>query len=85
MIIIDTQTFALHQDIIVFNDNKEILTRTKASIKNIPEVVTQLAETHQVYDIKLMGNKKFNEKIREKIINCYISKYNIDRLKVQVI
>ena len=54
-------------------------------MKNIPEVVTQLAETHQVYDIKLMGNKKFNEKLREKIINCYISKYSIDRLKVQVI
>lgn len=85
MIVVQTHNFTLSQDIIVFNDNNEILTRTKASMKDLPEVIAQLAETHQQYDIKLFGSKKFNENIKEKIQNCYVAKYNIDRLKIQIV
>lgn len=85
MIVVQLHTFALYQDIIVFNDNKEILTRTKASIKDMPEVISQLAETHQIYDIKIFGNKKFNANIKDKIENCYIAKYNVNRLKIQLV
>ena len=85
MIMVQTHNFTLSQDIIVFNANNEIITRTKATMKNLPEIITQLAETHQEYDVKLLGNKKFNANMVDKIKLCYIAKYNRDRLNVQIV
>lgn len=85
MIVIQAHTFTLFQDITVFNNDKEVLVHTKASMRDLPETICQLAESHHIYDIKLFGNKKFNDNIKDKIQNCYIAKYNTNKLKIEII
>ena len=85
MIVVQIRNFTLFQDIVVFNANNEILMRTKATVKDMPEVISQLAETHHEYDIKIFGNKKFNANLKDKIKNCYFAKYSIDRLKIELV
>lgn len=84
-IIANLKAFTLAHNIIVMDENKVIAT-TKATIKNIPEVIGQLADTYKCNKIVLSGSKMYTKGISDKIKECYKVKYkNNEELEIECI
>ena len=73
-IIVNLKNFTFAHDIVVM-DNNNIVNATKASMKNIPELVCELAKTNNCEKVILVGSK-FAKGIEEKIKTTFTAKYN---------
>jgi len=84
-IIANLKTFTFAHNIVVMDGDK-VLTTTKAAMKNLPEVISQLANTYECKKILLSGNKVYTKGIGDKIRECYKAKYkNNEELEIECI
>jgi len=74
-ILAETKNFTLAHNIYVIDGNN-IVNTLKTSTKNLPELICELGDSCQCNNIKLKGNKNFNEKIKTRIESMFMAKYN---------
>jgi transglutaminase/protease-like cytokinesis protein 3 len=73
-IVANLKTFTFAHNVVVMDGDK-VITATKANMKNIPEVISELAVANNCSKIILTGNKTFTKGISDKIKQCYSAKY----------
>ena len=74
-IIADIKNFTLAHPIYVIENNNIIMT-TKCTLKNMPEVLSQLAYTHNADKVIVKGPIKFAKPMHEQIRDMYTAKYS---------
>lgn len=73
-IMADLKNFTLAHKIYVI-DKDEIKTITQASIKNMPEVICELANQYKPTKVTLAGNKKYSADLKDKIQHTFTAKF----------
>ena len=82
-IIANLKTFTFAHNIIVMDGDK-VLATTKASMKNVPEVISQLINDYKCGQVVLSGAKAYTKGIADKIKQCYQTKYTNSEVKLNV-
>lgn len=87
-IITNIKSFVFNQSILVI-DNEEIIYSTKATIKELPNVICSLANKYNCENVKITGaSKKYMEEIKNKtnvLFNNKFSELNEFKLKIECI
>ena len=66
--------FTLAHNIYVIDEDK-IKHITKCTIKNMPEVICELAKQYEPSKVLLQGNKKYSAELKHKIQFTYATKF----------
>ena len=73
-IIVNLRGFTLAYQV-MFIDDQEHVTITKSTLKNIPEVVSELANKYNCNNVLIYGNKTFAKNISDNIKNTFSAKF----------
>ncbi len=75
-LLVDLTGFTLAHKI-YYIENNSIVGDTRATIKNIPEVICNINYAHgnNVEKVILSGNEKYSKDIKERIYYTYLTKY----------
>lgn len=82
-IIANLKTFTFAHNIIVMDEDK-VLATTKASMKNVPEVISQLINDYKCGQVVLSGAKAYTKGIADKIKQCYKTKYTNNEIELNI-
>lgn len=75
--------FTLKQNVYVYEDN-EVIDVTQAALTELEDTIITKANEYEANDITLVGAKKFSAGIKNKIKQAEMSKYNCDKLNIEV-
>ena len=76
-IIADLKGFTLAHKIFVLDENN-VKNISQSSIKNMPEVICELARQYNCNKVVLSGSKKYTTDLDTKIKNTFVAKYNCE-------
>ena len=82
IIIANLKGFTLAHQVIVMDDDK-LVNMSKASVKDMPELICHLAKQYNCNKVLLTGNRKYTENINDRMQGIYKAKY-ADREPLQV-
>lgn len=74
IIIANFKGFTLAHPIMVL-DNDKLVNTTKASIKDMPELLCHLANQYNCQKVVLTGSKKYTKNVGDKLQGIYKAKY----------
>ena len=82
-IIANLKTFTFAHNIIVMDGDK-VLATTKASMKKVPEVISQLINDYKCGQVVLSVDKAYIKGIADKIKQCYKTKYTNNEIELNI-
>ena len=75
--------FTLKQNVYVYEDN-DVIDITQVNLKELEDLIIAKAEEFDITDVTLVGAKKFSTGIKKKIQENEISKYNTNKLNIEI-
>ena len=75
--------FTLKQNVYVYEDN-DVIDVTQVNLKELEDLIIAKAEEFDITDVTLVGAKKFSTGIKKKIQENEISKYNTNKLNIEI-
>lgn len=86
VIICSLKPFTFAQKIMVLNDEGNIENTVSVSVKNLPEVLCEIANKYQCSKIKMAGSNLYAKGFENKIKECYSTKFSKDiKLEIEYI
>ena len=76
--------FTYNQNVFVYEDGNKIET-TIANLDNLSNTLFELIDKYNTNEINLIGNLKFSKGIKEKIENAEMTKYNDNKINIELI
>lgn len=76
-IMVNLKNFTLAHDIYVLGENNNLLDRYSSSMKNMAENIVEKCSFYNSTKVKLIGNKKYANKICQDIKTLGMTKYNL--------
>ena len=84
-IIINVNMFARDSQVFIVAPNEDMVQVGAYSIEDLPHIVTDLAHSSDIYNVKIAGASKFSQLIEFGIETSEMTKYNQRKIKVEVI
>lgn len=84
-IIINVNMFTKKSQIFVVAPNEDISQIGAYSIEELPNIITDLAHSANIYNVKIAGGQKFAQLIEFGIETNEMTKYNERKIKIEVI
>ena len=76
--------FTYNQNVFVYEDGNKIET-TITNLDNLSNTLFELIDKYNTNEINLIGNLKFSKGIKEKIENAEMTKYNDNKINIELI
>lgn len=76
--------FTYNQNVFVYEDGNKIETTT-TNLDNLSNTLFELIDKYNTNEINLIGNLKFSKGIKEKIENAEMTKYNDNKINIELI
>lgn len=76
--------FTYNQNVFVYEDGNKIET-TITNLDNLSNTLFELIDKYNINEINLIGNLKFSKGIKEKIENAEMTKYNDNKINIELI
>lgn len=76
--------FTYNQNVFVYEDGNKIET-TITNLDNLSNTLFELIDKYNTNEINLVGNLKFSKGIKEKIENAEMTKYNDNKINIELI
>ena len=84
-IIINVNMFARDSQVFIVSPNEDMVQVGAYSLEELPNIVTDLAHSTDIYSVKIAGGTKFAQLIEFGIETNEMTKYNERKIKVEVI
>lgn len=78
IIIANLKGFTLSHDIIIMDEECKVINTLQTSMKNIAENIVEQCFTYQGSKVKLIGNKKYANKLSQDIKQLSLAKYSLN-------
>ena len=78
------QPFNMQQSFHVY-ENGNLIAEESGSINNIEETIISLSEKYEADKVEIAGPKQYNRGLKRKIQEVEISKYNQNRLEINIL
>ena len=76
--------FTYNQNVFVYENGNKIET-TITNLDNLSNTLFELIDKYNTNEINLIGNLKFSKGIKEKIENAEMTKYNDNKINIELI
>ena len=76
--------FTYNQNVFVYEDGNKIET-TITNLDNLSNTLFELIDKYNTNEINLIGNLKFSTGIKEKMENAEMTKYNDNKINIELI
>lgn len=80
LVYVDFNMFVYNQTLIVFDENNEEITRTFASVDNLPKRIVETCHTFNVFDVKF-NDETFSSKVEKEVSIIEKTQYNLNKIK----
>ena len=77
------KAFTLNHNVFVYDEN-EVIDIVQASMNDLENVILSTAEEYDIQDVTLVGPKKFSAGIKARIQTAEMSKYNCNKLNIEI-
>jgi hypothetical protein len=84
-IFINIDMFSKKSEIFISSNTESPILIGKYTIEELPKVVVDLAHGESIYSIKIIGGSKFSQLIQYGIETNEITKYNENKIEIEVI
>jgi hypothetical protein len=84
-IIINVNMFTLNNQVCIIGPDEEIELVGTYSLELLPEIISELAHERDVYNVKIAGGAKYSQLLEYGIETTENLKYNVRKIKVEVI
>lgn len=84
-IIINMNMFARENQVFIVSPNEDMMQVGAYTVEQLPEIISQLAHDSDIYDVKIAGGSKYGQLIEFGIGTSEMLKYNVRKIKVEVI
>lgn len=84
-IIINLNMFARENQVFIVAPNEDMIQVGAYTIEDLPKIVTDLAHSSDIYNVKIAGGTKYSQLVEFGIETTEMTKYNERKIKVEVI
>ena len=84
-IIINMNMFARENQVFIVAPNEDMMQVGAYTVEQLPEIISKLAHESDIYDVKIAGGSKYGQLIEFGIGTSEMLKYNVRKIKVEVI
>ena len=83
-IIINVNMFARENQVFIVAPNEDMVQVGAYTIEDLPKIVTDLAHSSDIYNVKIAGGTKYSQLVEFGIETTEMTKYNERKIKVEV-
>ena len=83
-IIINVNMFARENQVFIIAPNEDMKQIGAYTIEQLPEIISELAHEIDIYDVKIAGGTKYGKLLEYGIETTENLKYNMRKIKVEV-
>ena len=83
-IIINLNMFARENQVFIVAPNEDMVQVGAYTIEDLPKIVTDLAHSSDIYNVKIAGGTKYSQLVEFGIETTEMTKYNERKIKVEV-
>ena len=83
-IIINLNMFARENQVFIIAPNEDMVQVGAYTIEDLPKIVTDLAHSSDIYNVKIAGGTKYSQLVEFGIETTEMTKYNERKIKVEV-
>ena len=83
-IVINMNMFVRENQVFIVSTNEDMTQVGTYTIEQLPEIVSTLAHESDIYNVKIAGSGKYGQLIEFGINSNEITKYNENKIKVEV-
>lgn len=83
-IVINLNMFARENQVFIVAPNEDMVQVGAYTIEDLPKIVTDLAHSSDIYNVKIAGGTKYSQLVEFGIETTEMTKYNERKIKVEV-
>lgn len=83
-IVINLNMFARENQVFIVAPNEDMVQVGVYTIEDLPKIVTDLAHSSDIYNVKIAGGTKYSQLVEFGIETTEMTKYNERKIKVEV-
>jgi hypothetical protein len=83
-IIVNLNMFARENQVFIVAPNEDMVQVGAYTIEDLPKIVTDLAHSSDIYNVKIAGGTKYSQLVEFGIETTEMTKYNERKIKVEV-
>jgi hypothetical protein len=83
-IIVNLNMFARENQVFIVAPNEDMVQVGAYTIEDLPKIVTDLAHSSDIYNVKIAGGTKYAQLVEFGIETTEMTKYNERKIKVEV-
>lgn len=83
-IVINLNMFSRENQVFIVAPNEDMVQVGAYTIEDLPKIVTDLAHSSDIYNVKIAGGTKYSQLVEFGIETTEMTKYNERKIKVEV-